>query len=91
MAAGVVEAQLPRDAAALLAGAHADVRAVPLLRAADRADACVLLALGRLGALLGAAGGLAWGIMMEGEPAGLLRIGCVGLILAGVAGLKLLS
>jgi len=40
---------------------------------------------------IGAAGGLAWGIMMEGEPAGLLRIGCVGLILAGVAGLKLLS
>ena len=38
---------------------------------------------------IGAAGGLAWGILMEGEPAGLVRIGCVCLILAGVAGLKL--
>ena len=38
---------------------------------------------------LGAAGGLIWGIAMEGEPAGALRIGCVCLILAGVAGLKL--
>lgn len=38
---------------------------------------------------IGAAGGLAWGIAMEGEPAGLLRMACVGLILAGVAGLKL--
>jgi quaternary ammonium compound-resistance protein SugE len=38
---------------------------------------------------LGAAGGLVWGIAMEGEPAGILRIGCVMLILAGVAGLKL--
>jgi quaternary ammonium compound-resistance protein SugE len=38
---------------------------------------------------LGAAGGLIWGIAMEGEPAGLVRIGCVMLILAGVAGLKL--
>ena len=38
---------------------------------------------------IGAAGGLAWGIAMEGEPAGLLRLLCVGLILAGVAGLKL--
>lgn len=38
---------------------------------------------------IGAAGGLAWGIAMEGEPAGLIRIACVGLILAGVAGLKL--
>jgi len=38
---------------------------------------------------IGAAGGLVWGIAMEGEPAGLVRIGCVGLILAGVAGLKL--
>ena len=38
---------------------------------------------------IGAAGGLVWGIAMEGEPAGLLRIGCVCLILAGVAGLKL--
>ena len=38
---------------------------------------------------IGAAGGLVWGIVFEGEPAGLLRVGCVLLILAGVAGLKL--
>ncbi len=38
---------------------------------------------------IGAAGGLLWGIAMEGEPAGAVRIGCVCLILAGVAGLKL--
>lgn len=38
---------------------------------------------------IGAAGGLAWGIAMDGEPIGLIRILCVMLILAGVAGLKL--
>jgi quaternary ammonium compound-resistance protein SugE len=38
---------------------------------------------------IGAAGGLAWGIAMEGEPAGAVRILCVALILAGVAGLRL--
>ena len=38
---------------------------------------------------IGAAGGLLWGIAFEGEPAGLVRVGCVVLILAGVAGLKL--
>ena len=38
---------------------------------------------------IGAAGGLIWGISMEGEPAGPVRIFCVCLILAGVAGLKL--
>ena len=38
---------------------------------------------------IGAAGGLAWGIAVEGEPAGPLRLACVGLILAGVVGLKL--
>lgn len=38
---------------------------------------------------IGAAGGLAWGILAEGEPAGAVRIACVALILAGVAGLKL--
>lgn len=38
---------------------------------------------------IGAAGGLAWGILSEGESAAPLRIACVGLILAGVAGLKL--
>ena len=38
---------------------------------------------------IGAAGGLVWGIAMEGEPAGLLRIACIGMILAGVAGIRL--
>ena len=38
---------------------------------------------------IGTAGGLAWGIFAEGEPAGVVRIVCVALILAGVAGLKL--
>jgi quaternary ammonium compound-resistance protein SugE len=38
---------------------------------------------------IGAVGGIAWGIAMEGEPATLLRLGCLGLILAGVVGLKL--
>lgn len=40
---------------------------------------------------IGAAGGLIWGILVEGEPAGVLRIMCVCAILAGVAGLKLSS
>ena len=40
---------------------------------------------------IGAAGGLLWGIAMEGEPAGAVRIACVCLILAGVAGLKLVT
>ncbi len=38
---------------------------------------------------IGAAGGLAWGILAEGESAAPLRIACVALILAGVVGLKL--
>jgi quaternary ammonium compound-resistance protein SugE len=38
---------------------------------------------------IGAAGGMIWGIAMLGEPATALRIACVALILAGVAGLKL--
>jgi quaternary ammonium compound-resistance protein SugE len=38
---------------------------------------------------IGAVGGIAWGIAMEGEPATLLRLSCLGLILAGVVGLKL--
>jgi quaternary ammonium compound-resistance protein SugE len=38
---------------------------------------------------IGASGGLFWGIAMEGEPLTAIRIGCVCLILAGVAGLKL--
>jgi len=37
---------------------------------------------------IGAAGGLFWGIVAEGEPATALRVGCVCLILAGVAGLR---
>ena len=38
---------------------------------------------------IGAAGGLVWGIAIEGEPAGILRVCCVGLIVAGVAGLRI--
>ena len=38
---------------------------------------------------IGAAGALAWGIAMEGEPLTAPRVVCVSLILAGVAGLKL--
>ena len=38
---------------------------------------------------IGAAGGVIWGIAMLGEPATALRILCVCLILAGVAGLRL--
>ena len=38
---------------------------------------------------IGAVGALAWGILAEGEPAGVMRLACVGLILAGVVGLKL--
>ena len=38
---------------------------------------------------IGAAGGLLWGIALQGEPAGMLRMGCVGLIVAGVVGLRL--
>jgi quaternary ammonium compound-resistance protein SugE len=38
---------------------------------------------------VGAVGAAAWGIAMEGEPATLVRIGCLGLILAGIVGLKL--
>ncbi len=38
---------------------------------------------------IGAAGGVIWGIAIEGEPLTALRIGCVCLILAGVAGLKI--
>ena len=38
---------------------------------------------------IGAAGGLFWGIGMEGEPLTAVRVGGVALILAGVAALKL--
>lgn len=37
---------------------------------------------------IGAAGGLFWGIVMEGEPLTIVRVACVGVILAGVVGLK---
>lgn len=40
---------------------------------------------------IGAAGGLIWGIVMQGEPAGAVRILCVCAILGGVAGLRLTS
>ena len=58
MISSVIEAELPRDPAALLARADADVGAVFLLRTADRAGACVGLALGRSRPLLGAPCGL---------------------------------
>ncbi len=38
---------------------------------------------------IGAAGTIVCGILWLGEPAGALRIACVGLILIGVVGLKL--
>ncbi|HYZ31275.1 MAG TPA: multidrug efflux SMR transporter [Crenalkalicoccus sp.] len=37
---------------------------------------------------IGAAGAAAWGMAVEGDPATALRILCLALILAGVAGLK---
>jgi quaternary ammonium compound-resistance protein SugE len=39
---------------------------------------------------IGAAGAAALGMWLLDEPAGLARIGCIGLIVAGVIGLKLL-
>ena len=38
---------------------------------------------------IGAAGTVILGIVLFGEPATLLRLGCVGLIVIGIAGLKL--
>lgn len=38
---------------------------------------------------IGAAGAVIAGIVLLGEPATLARLGCVGLIVAGVVGLKL--
>jgi quaternary ammonium compound-resistance protein SugE len=38
---------------------------------------------------IGTAGAMLWGITIAGEPATALRIACVLLILAGVAGLRL--
>lgn len=40
---------------------------------------------------LGAAGTAVMGILLFGEPATLARFACIGLILAGVAGLKVLA
>lgn len=40
---------------------------------------------------IGAAGAAIVGIVFLSEPAGALRIGCIGLIVAGVVGLKLAS
>ena len=56
------------------------------------AVACVRLPMGTVYAVwtgIGAAGGLFWGIGMEGEPLTAVRVGGVALILAGVAALKL--
>jgi quaternary ammonium compound-resistance protein SugE len=38
---------------------------------------------------IGAAGTAIWGMAVEGDPATALRVACLCLILAGVAGLKL--
>jgi quaternary ammonium compound-resistance protein SugE len=38
---------------------------------------------------IGAVGAVAWGVALEGEPAGALRLLCLALILGGVVGLKL--
>jgi quaternary ammonium compound-resistance protein SugE len=40
---------------------------------------------------IGAAGALIFGIVFFGEPAAPARIACVGLIIAGIVGLKLVS
>lgn len=39
---------------------------------------------------IGAAGGAAAGILLFGESANPLRVACIGLIIAGIAGLKLM-
>ena len=38
---------------------------------------------------IGAVGTVAWGMALFGEPATVARLACVGLILAGIVGLKL--
>ncbi len=38
---------------------------------------------------VGAVGAAAWGIVVEGEPTGVLRLASLALIVAGIAGLKL--
>jgi len=40
---------------------------------------------------IGAAGTVLLGMMLFAEPATIARLGCIGLILAGIAGLKLAS
>lgn len=40
---------------------------------------------------IGAAGTAILGIMLLGEPATIARLACIGLIIAGIAGLKLAS
>ena len=40
---------------------------------------------------IGAIGTVILGIVLFGEPATLLRLGCIGLILAGIVGLKLVE
>ena len=40
---------------------------------------------------IGTVGTVVVGMVMMGEPAGALRLGCIALIIAGIAGLKLLS
>lgn len=40
---------------------------------------------------IGAAGTVVLGILLFGEPATLVRLACVGLILAGIVGLKLVT
>ena len=40
---------------------------------------------------IGAVGTVAVGIVVFGEPAGAVRLACIGLIVAGIAGLKLVT
>lgn len=40
---------------------------------------------------IGAVGAAVWGMAVEGDPATALRIMCLAMILAGVAGLKVVS
>jgi quaternary ammonium compound-resistance protein SugE len=38
---------------------------------------------------VGAVGAVLWGILVDGEPAGAVRLACLVLIVAGIVGLKL--
>jgi quaternary ammonium compound-resistance protein SugE len=40
---------------------------------------------------IGTVGTVVAGIMVYGEPAGAVRLGCIALIVAGIVGLKLVS